>query len=630
MSQLSDFLDTIWKRTDAYVYIPFRSRDGTFRRIFPKWPSRREEIFEFILAQTAQGNEVFFSPALWKDKPAPGEKFGKHLFLGSNVLWVDFDGNAPEVWTPAQGITPANGERSSAASTARPVGIPEWLPEPSIRVQSSTSNRQHAYWLLDEMITDVDQLENRTRTLALELNADSGGWDATQVLRPPDTTNYGYSRPERKGKSYPVFIEELSINRTYAIDRFKATKDFRPLVRESLKTIPTIRETLAKLQWTDELWEAFNSEAIEKKRSDQLMHVAYCAAEAGFTDEQIYAVIYDCDERWGKYKNRTDRERRLVDIVDRARAKHPVGLADLTFQGLTGATTVVEATSEEIPLKTLYRYDEFMATKIKLNWIFEGLLPERGYGIVAGPTGIGKSQLGIRLAEAVVSQSRFLVWPNRVKDRNLRVLLYSLEMSHPELQEFFNTMGPDFLKTGSENLWIAPIGNSVPLDTPDGRKFFENQLAEVQPNLVIIDSLSKSMNSNFKDDDPVLQYNRYINRIRVQYNTAVVNIHHNRKGQDKRFIYDDLDDLYGSRFLSQDAAFVLMLSKAKQLPHGININTAKVRFSASFGRLLVERDSHLSFEVREIESNDNDEFAFGELGGIFSEKEPRSGGKDSS
>jgi len=42
----------------------------------------------------------------------------------------------------------------------------------------------------------------------------------------------------------------------------------------------------------------------------------------GWQDDQIAAILYDADDRWGKYKHRRDRDRRLTDFVNRARQKH--------------------------------------------------------------------------------------------------------------------------------------------------------------------------------------------------------------------------------------------------------------------------------------------------------------------
>lgn len=624
MSSLDEFLDFLWEDTKGFVNLSILSKEGAWKRLFAEWPRQRTAVSQFISLQTAEGSETYVSPSLWKQKPEAGVKYSKDLFLGSHVLWAEFDGNAPSDWettklisqksesdshTSAPSVTqdllsPGSldlGGRDlvSAARTAPAIDPPTspnaghgeliLTPRPSWIIQSSTPEHQHVYWKLRELLTDVDTLENLNRTLALELGADNC-WDSTRVLRPPDTTNFGTSKPERQGRTYNVIVEESS-DRDYRVTNFRQTNDFRPLVKESLGKIPDIREVLARREWDAEFLEAFNAEPKFKGRSDQLQLVAYYAAEAGFTDEEIYSVLADCDERWKKYTGRNDRDKRLVDHIDRARAKHPLSDATLTFDGLlgTGSKRPLESVIETVPDKTVYKLDEFLALPVHINWMIEGLLPRGGYGFIAGMNGLGKSQLGIRLAEAVVTKTRFLnSWDVAID--NAKAMFLSLEMETAELKEFYATMDSygNFFLDARDRFLTVPVGNEIPLDSKEGLKFVEDKLSEYQPDLLVIDSLSMAMEGSFKDDTPTLKFNKIMKKLRKVYGVAIVVIHHSRKGQDKRFRYNELDDLYGSRFLSQDTSFVLMLDKPKTLAENqLAITAAKMRFKRPEGELIV-------------------------------------------
>jgi hypothetical protein len=104
---------------------------------------------------------VFYCPALFNAaNPA------KENVMGSWVLWVDFDGNAPVDW---EGIA---------------------VPEPTMRIQSSIPLHEHCYWRLNEFIDDYHVIDDRNRALAYTLHADTSGWDADQILRPIHTTNH--------------------------------------------------------------------------------------------------------------------------------------------------------------------------------------------------------------------------------------------------------------------------------------------------------------------------------------------------------------------------------------------------------------------------------------------------------
>jgi archaellum biogenesis ATPase FlaH len=630
VSSLTEFLDFLWEDTNAYVNLSIKSDDGSWRRSFAEWPRQRNAVKDFISKETAEGNEVFVSPSMWRSKPPAGQQYGKELFLGSHVLWAEFDGNAPEIWDvsynndlsvklseagtvgPAAGDRPSAGQPEAATATSRPTSRPPGQPDthplpPSWINTTSLSQHQHVYWKLDSLLTDPDILENLNRTIASELGADNC-WDATRVLRPPETTNYGIGKPDREGKTYPVRVEETNPRR-YPIQNFRQTASFRPAIRSAMDDIPDIREVLALHSWDADFYKAFTEDPPYKKRSDVLQFLAFSAAESGFTNEEIYAVIRDADDRWQKYTGRLDREKWLLDHVDRARTKYPLGVETLTFEGLLGTrkTEGTESSTEEVPNQLVFTLAEFMAVDAKIEWMINGLLPKAGYGIIAGQNGIGKSQLGIRLCEAVAEGTDFLLdkWTSKTPGK---AMFLSLEMEFAELQEFYRTMleyGPLFENSGDRYLTV-PIGSAIALDKPDGLKFLEDKLTSFRPDLLVIDSLSVAMSGNFRDDTPVLEFNKVMKRIRSKFGVAVVVIHHNRKGQDKKFRYNELDDLYGSRFLPQDTAFVLMVDKPKTLPGDtISVNQAKIRFAKAGGEVHVEHTNMNFTGGREIDDPNN-------------------------
>lgn len=617
MSSLLEYLDFLWEDTRGYVNLSVKANDGSWSRSFAEWPRQRTPVEQFITARTAAGSEIFVSPAMWTGKPPTGKQYGKELFLGSHVLWAEFDGNAPDNWNYSsnsgilQGsfspppITPPQGAGRSAAPTGPARGTPGDPPGPGVadstspefRIvppswvnQTSSSQHQHIYWKLAQLLTDPDLLENLNRTIASELGADNC-WDATRVLRPPDTTNYGIGKPDRNGKTYPVRVEEAN-NRRYPIQQFKTTADFRPVVRAALDDIPDIREVLAKHKWDDDFFKAFTEDPPYKKRSDVLQFLAYAAAESGFSNEEIYAVLRDADERWQKYTGRLDRDKWLVDHLDRARAKYPLGTEILTFEGLLGTKRSLGTENkapEEVPDKLELNLHEITELHIHIEWLLGGLLPRGGYGMIAGQNGIGKSQMGIRLCEAIVEGTKFLEKWSCVAV-HAKAMFLSLEMDLVELKEFYTTMNGygSFFPNSGDRFITVPMGEAIPLDNEKGLKFIEDLLERNHPDLLVIDSLSVAMSGNFRDDSTVLEFNKVIKRIRKKFGVAVVVIHHNRKGQDKKFRYNELDDLYGSRFLAQDTSFVLMVDKPKTLGGDlIAINQAKIRFSRAGGELHI-------------------------------------------
>jgi hypothetical protein len=158
--ELGEFYDYIWHDTTAYVYLPVE-HEGKWTKFMFAWPRQRSAVIRHTLKWSALTANVFYSPALFSAaNPA------KENVMGSWVLWVDFDGNAPETWEG--------------------VGV----PEPTLRVQSSIPHHEHCYWQLAEFIDDYHVIDDRNRALAYTLKADTSGWDADQILRPIHTTNH--------------------------------------------------------------------------------------------------------------------------------------------------------------------------------------------------------------------------------------------------------------------------------------------------------------------------------------------------------------------------------------------------------------------------------------------------------
>jgi len=394
--ELFDFFDKILGQNTGVLRIASRDKELHFKTQLFYWPQDAKDVIDRINEYKAADKEAYYSPDLYVAEAREKLKFTKDLIKGSSVICLDFDGNAPQddSWY---------GENN--------------LPLPSIRVQTSGTGNQHVYWRLDEFVEDIDKLENMRRTLTHTVKSDPSGWDAGQLLRVPYTTNHKYGKPDTA--IYDVFIEEDSSDRVYPTGSFPTTEDFRPLVGSIIDVdkLPTVARVLARSELSDDFMDLFEGTPDPKTRSDALMRVAYDAAEADLSNEDIYALLLDADSRWGKYYRRKDRHLRYVDIIERAKAKYPHGAVEISI------TYEVDVGTQRI-----YDYDELMSADIHIEWFFEGLLSTLGYGILAGPPNVGKTQLAIRLSVACALQLDYLGWKN-CSSRPMTVLFYSLEMA---------------------------------------------------------------------------------------------------------------------------------------------------------------------------------------------------------
>lgn len=574
---LSQFFDTIWREVSGFVYLPTLDRKSNdWHKVFFKWPNHKKEIIQHVLSGSAKGLDVYYSPVLYKGTAdnKPGRPV-KDNILGSHVIWSEFDGPSEDYHRL---VTEDGGsEASEAGREAQGV-----VPAPSVRVQSSLDGHEHAYWLLDEFCTDVKWFEDKNRSITYSFRSDTSGWDATQILRPPFTQNYKRDRPvtviDLEGPKYPRQVFEplvppiQIVNENIVIDE-----------------LPKVESVIARYKWDDEHFSMFMDPSIEEgKRSAALMRLGYFCIEAGMTDTEAYAILYNADERWGKYKGRADQKRRLVDIIDRARQKHPNATSDLTFAGLLGQNTI------ETGRSLTYGFKEFLDSDIKVEWMIEGLMEVGGFGMVAAMPGVGKTQISIQLGICLALGKDFLKWKI---DKQHKVALLSLEMSHVGLKMFLEIIAreytPEEIATLQDNFIVVPIGQNIALDKPEGLKFVESLLDEIQPNGIIVDSIGKLSMEDLSEKTAKALNDRFTN-LRSKYNASMWFIHHNRKASDGNKKPTDLSDVYGNMYLTAEMTSVLILWPH---PSGAEVIPVKQRLSKMNPPFLATRNENLTFSV---------------------------------
>jgi hypothetical protein len=586
---LSQFFDYVWGSEKGFVYLPYKVKSsGDWKKVMFEWPKNRESVIQHTLVKSAEGHDVYFAPTIFSE-PSPKKESAK----GSNVLWADFDGTIPNSFKALGG--PESDRTSDLApelqtminspetGTQQPTGALRGIPFPSLRVQSSTIDHQHVYWRLDSFETDIGWIESSNRSIAYSLGADTSGWDVNQVLRPPGTTNHKHNLP------VSVF-DEFDVN--YDRGNFKSLAPVKQLVSEALEVadIPDVTRVVAKYVFDDDHYNLFMQPTVEEgHRSSALMKVGFFGAESGMTDAEIYSLLLNADERWGKFKQRTDRKKRLLDIVNRARLKYPEGFK-------IGAGLLKEL-PDNVPVDTpkyVFGFEEFLNTEIHIEWAFEGLLEKGGIGVLSSPPGIGKTQLSLQFGVCGALGYDFLKWKPVKK---MKILVLSLEMSHAALKLFVSTIAREYSPTEisqlERNLKIVPLGEPLPFDTPEGKKFLEALLDEYKPDGVIIDSMGKVTNASLSEEVKIKELNAYYVHLRNKYGCFLWFIHHNRKATDNNKRPTDLSDLYGNQYIAAETSTVLCLWKEKD--DSLTVSELKKRLSAQEPPFVVERNVNLHF-----------------------------------
>lgn len=396
----------------------------------------------------------------------------------------------------------------------------------------------------------------------------------------------------------------------YSLEDFAAVPSSKQAIKAKISSeeIPSIQEVLALAKWEPELYDKVHrpapTAADKFDRSSEMAYIAYRGAELGWQDPQIMSVLLDVDSRWKKYVNRRDRNKIILDFVERARQK--VGytpLSELTFAGLRD-----EAPVEMGQNSPVYGFNDFLETEYHIDWILDGLLQQGGLGLITGWPGTGKTTFCIQLgAYLATAKKKFLHWNNAGSAK--KVLFLSLEMSAPPLHHFMTMISKSYDDPMSlnKNFLVAPIGTPRYLDTEPGQKFISSMLEEYMPDILIIDSLQKVTSKELTDEVATKELMNFLSVIRQRFNVAVIFVHHNRKkGNDAQAKGVELSDVYGSVYITAEVDFVVNL-KTKDTDL-LEVDTLKNRLGPTLKTFEISRDENLTFNtelsgILEEESN---------------------------
>jgi hypothetical protein len=561
---LGDFLDTLWgkgsmprgiflchkPKPNAYDVIPLQS-----------WPSKRDRVLEFIQAVSAQGQTIYFNPAMFNPDSTSNTK--EHV-LASWVVWCDFDGN-------------------SADAMVRLKATPS-LPVPTWRIQSGLPGHEHWYWLLDRPAAP-ESFEQVNRKLAYYLEADIGCWNMNRVMRPPYTTNQMDAK-KYAGKGYspqPVdFIVKTDV--THKITDFDFLPDVKDSIMENLKElgdIPPIGDVLAKYVWDEQHLDLFKNPPMED-RSGALVRLAYFGAEAGMTDEAIYAVIKDVDNRVGKFRDRADCERRLAGIIEKVRIKHPY-TSDTIF------------TQRDESIQLVYTANELLRSEFQIEWLVPDLIVARTTNFISAESGIGKSRLSMQLAKAMASGTQFLKWPI---ERQIKCMYLSLEMQGDMLKHFLSGLliGKEMEEEESNNFMLVPVGKPVDISKPEGFAFIEMLVREHKPEVLFIDAMGK-LTFEEMGETQAKAINNQLNALTAEYGTTFFVIHHNRKPDLSGKKRPGLGDVYGNQYVVTDASTVLTMFMPDNQAH-VELIFAKSRAYPADEFIVMDGKRGFSFKIK--------------------------------
>lgn len=559
-SELDQFFEFMYGDETGYVYSPTKNPvTNAFEQYFFQWPTERQSLLQHIRRYSAT-HEVYYGPALFSLRDAT-----KESFLGTNVVWAEFDGILP----------------SSLAN----------VPEPSVKVQSSTVGHEHWYWRLEHFVRDQSIIEDISQRITYHLQADLSCWNANRVLRPPGTLHH-----ESAKQTYLLRWDP----RPHSLVAFAKLPELpvKLLGIGDIHAVPETLEVICKYPFTDEAISLFKAklclcgkpEGCEKgihpksQRSSALAKMAHFCMEMGMTNAETLSILYNVDDRWKKFAHRDDRKVRLLGLINSVRVKHPVD--------------IVERDAESI--FRIYTYREFMDTELKIDWVVPGLVHQKGLMSISGPPNVGKSQLCLRLAEKMAKAQPFLKWDITAP---LKTIFVSMEMAHEELKFMMESMEMEDSNLLSENLNVLPLGASIRLNNRAAQGELNKLIEKVQPHGIFLDSFGVAVGEDISNDKVIFETLDYVHRtLRLEYGAFVGFIHHPRKEQIGNKQPKKLDDLYGSRYYGAALSTALGLWGVGP---DIEVSCLKLRLAKPFDAFRIRRTSNLDFRmIRDLKPQD--------------------------
>lgn len=517
MNDLETYLDILFDGLDGYVYSPVKT-ENSFDPNWFKYPAQKDELVYHV---QSGGGEVYISPAVYSEKRATKDAVKK-----VQTVWVEFDG-ATEIDFSGRKV-----------------------PEPTLIVQTSLSTHCHCYWRIPA--SSGPTVENINRRLTYHLQADSSGWDSTQLLRPPGTFNFK--------RGMPVELRHAS-NEAFTIEVF----DFVPKItlppnqEIEIGALLKVEDILANHSLPGKVLRMVRKEAPgEPYRSSFLTRLANELAEESLTHLEIVSLLKHADERIQKFALRTDQMSRLSQLADYAIHKHSAESAII-----------------------VYNAEQILKYVDDLQWVLPNLLSTTGQMLIASAPGVGKTQLALQLMYLLERQQK---WVGYQASELHKPLLLSLEMDVRSVK---------YIISHQKKEWGDFMPQLNMIDERANLAAYEDIIDELQPTVVIIDSLTElfddaSESANAEARRAML----WCRKIRRRYGVAIILIHHTRKATEGNKKPKSIHDITGSFQFGKDSDTAIVLWEERN--GDIEFGIVKARFGPK-GSFLMERNENLWF-----------------------------------
>lgn len=519
-------LSKIWGNRSGYIFLPWidgkcksaeqRRRAYHEGRAF-YWPKEKDAVLQHMEEHT--NDDLYFCPNLFD-----GKRRNYQFAREERAIWADLD-------------------------EVDPTQVEEEL-RPTIAWESSPGRFQ-GVWLLTADALLASEAGGLGQRMTYHIGADRGGWDATQLLRPPGWNNH---KPEYKeiygdegapgsllwdkGPRYhPADLED-------ELPRITATYESEDVIEQELEAVDR-RKVLArvKMKLSRKVKDLLDpkAEVGRSDRSETAFFIETSLAEVGCTLSEIVAIIRPTV--WNKYTGRQDELKRLKVEAAKAIEKARQSREEEDEEGSDFEV------AEEGPAELLYT---MVAEAPEPEWLVDEIWTQGACGIIAGGPKSFKSFISLDMAFSIATGSLFL-GKYRVKDPG-PVLYIQEEDSLPtigkRLGEIAQGRAPEYhphsvlqiiegVSGKKQLMWGPPqmppiyakVRRGLILSEPEWQEWLDEELSKREYKALMLDPMMMLVGDIEENRyaDMTNRFFRPLKQLAEKYQVAIVLIHHTKK-----------------------------------------------------------------------------------------------------
>jgi len=281
--------------------------------------------------------------------------------------------------------------------------------------------------------------------------------------------------------------------------------------------------------------------------------------------ERILRVVWlDLDHRWETMSWEPGHSWYIVENFVDSRARQLLRLPYLQLMDHRMAIEQDEA-PEEPKRRRFASLAEIGPTLQPVRWLWKGWLPRGMMTVLAARPGVGKSLVALDFTRMIISGR---AWPDgSPQSEPGRVCIYVDAENIPAVMNERATLWEQWGMDRSKIYPLLAAGDDAMIDLSSEK--YRDQLwemcDELQPALVVIDSLRDILPGGERGIEDVRATLKFLTEIASVYDCAVLTVHHLRKrsGGQLALPVVDLDDVSGSGYITGHARVVQGLVKLR-------------------------------------------------------------------